>query len=112
MTTSFPKMGEEPLTSNIVNISGDRSPYTQSKAKFASGDALATGGTAVRGVGPDATGEHSGPAFAPQTTICFPNSPEASDTGRGMRTVRSSLGNRDFWDSRSGQTGSVIDGSA
>lgn len=101
--TSFPKMGEHPLVGTIVNTSGDRSPYTQTVAKPSQGDAIATGGTAIRGVGRDATGEHSGPCFAPQTTISFPNSPEASQTGRGLRTVpsvASRTGNGDFWDSR------------
>lgn len=109
--SSFPKMGEHPLEGTIVNTSGNRSPYTQTQAKKGpSGDALAIGGTAVRGVGSDATGEHSGPCFRPQTTVYFPNSPEASKTGRALRTVPSALGNRDFWDSRTSQSGAVIDG--
>lgn len=110
-TSSFPKMGEHPLEGNIVNTSGDRSPYTHSVGKFSGGDALATGGTAIRGVGSDATGEHSGPAFAPQSTVVFPNSPEASQTGRGMRAIRSvasKTGNGDFWDQRTSQSGQVI----
>lgn len=107
-SSNFPKMGEHPLEGNLVNTSGNRSPYTQVQAKKGpSGDALATGGTAVRGVGANATGEHSGPCFAPQTTIYFPNSPEASQTGRGLRIVPSAVGNRDFWDSRY-ESGSVI----
>lgn len=101
--TSFPKMGEHPLVGTLVNISGDRSPYTTSRPKAASGDAIATGGTAIRGVGGNATGEHSGPVFAPQTAISFANSSEASQTGRGLRTipsVASKSGNGDFWDKR------------
>ena len=100
-SSNFPKMGEEPLVGSVVNVSGNRSPYTMPQArKGPSGDALAMGGTAVRGVGHDATGENAGPCFAPQTTISFPNSPEASQTGRALRTVPSAVGNRDFWDSR------------
>lgn len=111
-TSKFPKMGEHPLEGSIINMSGQRSPYTMPvERKGASGDPLATGGTSVRGVGPDATGEHSGPCFTPQTTICFPNSPEASKTGRGMRTipsVASKTGNGDFWNDRASQSGQVI----
>lgn len=110
VSSSFPKMGEHPLVGTIVNTSGNRSPYTHPVADPAQGDAIATGGTAIRGVGSDATGEHSGPCFSPQTTISFPNSPEAGETGRGLRTVpsvASKTGNGDFWDRR-GDSGRVI----
>jgi hypothetical protein len=108
--SSFPKMGEHPLVGTIVNTSGNRSPYTHAEGRASSGDAIATGGTAIRGVGGDATGEHSGPVFAPQTTICFQYAPEASQTGRGLRTipsVASKTGNGDFWDNRA-NSGQVI----
>jgi hypothetical protein len=101
--SNFPKMGEHPLVGTLVNTSGDRSAYTTSRPRPAQGDAIATGGTAIRGVGGDATGEHSGPVFSPQTTISYPNSPEASQTGRGLRTIPSvaaKTGNGDFWDNR------------
>jgi hypothetical protein len=108
--SSFAKMGEHPLVGTIVNTSGNRSPYTHPVADPAQGDAIATGGTAIRGVGRDATGEHSGPVCSPQTTISYPNSPEAAQTGRGLRTVpsvASRTGNGDFWDRRA-FTGQVI----
>ena len=111
VSSNFPKMGEHPLEGNIVNTSGDRSPYTHAEGRFTGGDAIATGGTAIRPVGGNATGEHSGPCFAPQTTVSFPNSPKASQTGRGLRPIRSvasKTGNGDFWDSRTSQTGQVI----
>jgi len=108
--SAFPKMGEHPLVGTIVNTSGDRSPYTHAVARPSQGDAIAVGGTSVRGVGSDATGEHSGPCFAPQTTISFPNSPESAQTGRALRTVpsvASRTGNGDFWDNRA-YAGEVI----
>jgi hypothetical protein len=108
--SAFLKMGEHPLVGTIVNTSGNRSPYTHAVARPAQGDAIATGGTAVRGVGSDATGEHSGPCFAPQTTISFPNSPESAQVGRALRTVpsvASKTGNGDFWDNRA-YAGEVI----
>lgn len=98
-TSNFPKMGENPMVGTLVNVSGNRSPYTHPVARPSQGDALATGGTAIRGAS-SMSGEHNGPRFAPVTTICFPNSPEASQTGRGLRTVKSAIGNRDFWDRR------------
>lgn len=106
-TSQFPKMGEEPLTNSLVNVSGNRSPYTKTVArKGPSGDVLATGGKANRG----ATEIHEahGPTFRPQTTICYPNAPEHAATGRGMRTVASAVGNRDFWDQRADGSGQVI----
>ena len=107
-TSNFVKMGEEPLTNSLVNVSGDRSPYTTMRPRGVSeGGTPLAGGTAVRGVGADATGEHSGPCFSPVTTISFPNSPEASETGRGLRVMPSKVGNQDFWDKRYA-TGSVI----
>jgi hypothetical protein len=106
---TFPKMGEEPLTQHLVNCSGDRSPYTLRAPKGGpSGDALATGGKANRGVGAMATGEHSGARFSPVMTIDYPNSPEHAQTGRGMRTVPSKAGVSDFWNDRASQSGQVI----
>ena len=108
--SNFPKMGEHPLEGTLVNTSGNRSPYTHPEGRFTGSDEIG-GGMAVRGVGSDATGEHSGPVFAPQTTVYFANSPEASQTGRGLRTIRSvasKTGNGDFWDQRTSQSGQVI----
>lgn len=98
-TSNFPKMGEFALTDSIVNVSGNRSPYTQVQARSGPSADENPGGTAVRGQ-MAMNGENPGPRFAPQTTISFPNAPEASQTGRGLRVVPSSIGNRDFWDSR------------
>ncbi len=98
-SSAFPKMGEEPLTSHLVNASANRG-NTMPVARHSSGDALAVGGTAIRGVGRDATGEVNGPSFAPVTRISYPNSPEMAQTGRGLRIVPSKTGVGDFWDNR------------
>lgn len=108
MASQFPKMGEEPLVGTVVNVSGERSPYTKSvPRKGPAGDSESEPAT-HRGVGADATGEHAGPTFRPVTTLYAQNAAAASDTGRGMRTVRSAIGNRDFWDQRASQSGEVI----
>jgi hypothetical protein len=107
-TSQFPKMGEEPLTSHLVNCSGDRSPYTIRAPKHGPSADSEPGDQAVRGVGADATGEHNGPRFRPATTLYWPNSPESGQTGRGMRTVPSKTGVGDFWDDRASQSGQVI----
>lgn len=109
--SNFPKMGEHPLEGTIVNTSGNRSPYTYPRAKSGPSGDSETEPSIVRGVGSLATGEHSGPCFAPQTTISFPNSPESGQTGRGLRTVpsvASRSGNGGFWDQRTSQSGQVI----
>lgn len=87
VTTHFEAMGENPLVGTIVNISGNRSPYTMAvPRKGPSSDVLATGGKANKGA-TLMSGTHNGAKFRPQTTICYPNAPEASATGRGLRTV-------------------------
>lgn len=104
MSTNFPTMGESALE-DFVNISGDRSKYTmQVPRKGPSADVLAQGGTAHRGQ-ITMNGEHNGPCFRPVTKLPFKAEPE---TGRGMRTVPSSLGNRDFWQQRASSSGQVI----
>lgn len=105
--SQFPKMGEHPLEGSVVNMSGNRSPYTmpvERKGPSADGEAEPAG---KRGV-TMATGERNGPCFRPQATICYPNAPESGSTGRGMRTVPSRTGNQDFWDNRASQSGEVI----
>lgn len=47
-----------------------------------------------------ATQERLGFKGAPQTTLYAPNAPEAAATQRNVRLVRSSIGNRDFYDAR------------
>lgn len=104
--SAFPKMGEHPLEGSLVNTSGERSPYTKTVARKGPAGDSETEGAPVRGH--TQISEAQGPTFAPQTTIDFPNAPEASQTGRGMRRVPSSVGNRDFWDDRASQSGKVI----
>ena len=99
-SSSFPKMGENPMVGTLVNVSGDRSSYTHPRGKGGPSGDSETEPSSVRLVGSTATGENAGPRFAPVTTIYYPNTPEASQTGRGLRTVPSAIGNRDFWDSR------------
>lgn len=95
-TSNFPKMGESPLVGSVVNVSGNRSPYTMPVArKGPSGDSE-TEPASVRPSGAMASGEHNGPRFSPMTTVFYPNSPEMQNTGRGMRTVPSK-GDNSFW---------------
>lgn len=104
----FPKMGAEPLTDHLVDISGNRSPYTIRVPRHGPSADSEPGDQALRGVGSDATGEHSGPRFAPVTTVFYPNAPEWSETGRALRTVPSKVGALDFWDARSEDNGGTV----
>lgn len=104
--SNFPKMGEEPLVGNVVNVSGNRSPYTMPVARKGPSSDSEPGDMAVRGVGAMASGEHNGPTFAPLKTVFYPNSPEFKNTGRGMRRVPSK-GDTSFWsDEAVSQSGS------
>lgn len=106
MTTSFPKIGDEPLTSHLVNVSGDRSRYTMPvPRKGPSGDQM-DGPTGHRGA-TSMSGEHNGPRFRPVTTLYAQNAAAASDTGRGMRTLPSAM-RSPFWDKRNTASGAVI----
>lgn len=109
VSEQFPAMGEMPLVGSVVNISGNRSPYTQVvPRKGAASDRDPSAGTATHR-GRSMIHEAHGPTFRPMTTVFYPNAPERSGTGRGMRTVPSAVGNRDFWNDRAAsQSGQVI----
>lgn len=106
-TSTFQKMGENPLTGPgcLVNVSGDRSANTIPVArKGPSGDSESEPAGHRGAITMD--GEHNGPRFRPVATL--PARPDPK-TGRGMRTVASAVGNRDFWnDGQASQSGEVI----
>lgn len=105
--STFPKMGDTSITDGLVNVSGNRSPYTmQVPRKGPLGDTGQESQKTNRSA--SMIHEAHGPTFRPVATTCFPNAPEASQTQRGLRTVPSSVGSRDFWDNRSGDGGQVI----
>lgn len=105
--SQFPKMGEFPLVDSIGDPSALPSGHTTFRPRTGpssdgeSEPAGARGRTAM-------TGEHHGPVFRPQTTICYPNAPEASATGRGLRILPSVASRNAFWDQRADGSGQVI----
>jgi hypothetical protein len=106
-TTSFPKMGDDYVTDHLVNISGQRSAYTMPVGKKSTTtDQGPLGGKATRSA--SLIHEANGPACTPIARISYPNSPEAKNVGRGMKTVPSSMGNRDFWGARGDNAGQCI----
>lgn len=94
--TTFAKMGDEYLTDHLVNVSGNRSPYTMPVAKKSTtSDQGPVGGKANRSA--NLIKEANGPACTPVQTINYSNAPEMKNTGRGMRTVPSKAGVQDFF---------------
>ena len=97
--TDFPVMGDAGIPASVVNISGNRSPYTtmQPRQGSESGDLpSATGNRAQSMVG----SETLGPLCAPQTTLYYPNAATHECTGRNVKILPSRAGVSDFWDQR------------
>lgn len=95
-TSEFEKMGDSGYE-GLVNMSGQRSPYTMDRGR--SGPTTPDmGGSPAGGRGSTMIHEAHGPQFRPVSSQAYGS--EYPDTGRGMRTVASAVGNRDFWAAR------------
>lgn len=88
-TTQFPKVGDDGIVSHVVNISGQRSPYTKMEPKkgFSKDDAAADpkdkankGRTMIRNA--------QGPRPSIQAKICYPNSGESAKVQRNVKRVQ------------------------
>lgn len=103
--STFPKMGEE-IPHMLINVSGNRSPYTQAMPKKTMGrGASPTGRMAVRGR--SMIHEAHGPRFHVSTTLYKQNAAEASMTQRNTKMVSPAIHREDgtgsagtFWDKR------------
>ena len=94
--SAFPKMGDSYLTDHLINVSGNRSPYTMpTQKKGPKQDNDPNVGTAAKRKGYEIK-EANGPACTPVARICYPNAPEHNQTQRAMRTVPSKAGLGDF----------------
>ncbi len=94
-TSDFPKVGSY---DSVVNMSGQRSPYTMPEARKGpmndnppDSSAAKRGATMIR--------DADGPTFRPVATRGW--APGYGETGRGMRIMPSRTGLGDFWSSRS-----------
>lgn len=88
-TSQFPKMGES-IIGSVVNISGQRSPYTKVQPRDAGGarDGQVPGvGTKKNKKGTLIHNAH-GPKPKIVATIVYPNSPEASKNLRNTKRVQ------------------------
>lgn len=103
--SAFPKMGDE-LAEHLINVSGNRSPYTQTIGKKTMGrGASPTGRAKVRGR--TMINEAHGPRFHISTTLYRQNAAEASATQRNTVVLPPSIHREDgtgsagtFWDKR------------
>lgn len=96
-STDFPKMGES--MEHVLNLSGERSPYTKSTPRKTMGRGSSpTGTAAIRGR--TMIKEANGPCFHIKATLYSQNAAEASAVTRNVRIMPSAVGNRDFWSKR------------
>src|SRR5690348_16893432 len=103
--STFPKMGES-IPHGLINVSGNRSPYTQLQPKKTMGrGASPTGKAAVRGR--TQISEANGPQFHVSTTLYKANSAEASKTLRNTSMMPAAITRpdhvgsaSDFWTKR------------
>jgi hypothetical protein len=104
-TSSFPTMGES-LIGQIVNISGDRTPYTKPMAKKGFGKSGTGDPGRKANRGRSMIRNANGPACHIVTTIAYPNSGEAGKTFRNMKRV---TGGNQFYSARAAasNTGNV-----
>lgn len=96
-TSNFEKVGDEGIVSHVVNLSGERRPYTIPVAKKGptNSNPPGVGATSVRGS--SVISEAHGPTFRPVAKICYPESPEMAKTERNTRLVPGGAG---FWGKR------------
>lgn len=103
VTTQFEKMGDAGYE-QVLNLSGDRSPYTMPQGRKGPTSPDLGGGNGSSRKGATLIREAHGPTFAPVASRTFASS--YPETTRGIHTVPSRTGLGDFWNQRQG--GQVI----
>lgn len=106
--TQFPKMGDEWITKNLINCSGDRSPYTITVGKKTEGRGASPTGVKKNRNNNGMIHEANGPTFRPVTTLYKQNAAEASATQRNTKLVPNAIGDRDFWAARQYSQGNGV----
>lgn len=103
-TTSFPKMGDS-LASNVMNLSGNRSPYTKTmprRNKAGKSPIGSTGGTKKH----TKINEANGPRCTVKFTLYAANAAEAGKQTRNVRMMPQKMsrpdgtGGGNFWAKR------------
>jgi hypothetical protein len=100
--SDFPVMGDSGIPDSVVNMSGQRSPYTQLQPQAgAVGGISIDGPTGAPRKQTEINAEVHGPLCKPQTTLFFPNAADHDKTGRNTKLVPSRAGVSDMWAARS-----------
>lgn len=87
-TSNFPKVGDEGITSHVVNISGQRSPYTKVAGKEGFGKNDNPPNSHKSNKGATLIRNANGPACRVVSKISYPNSPESGKTQRNVKRVQ------------------------
>jgi hypothetical protein len=96
-TSNFEKVGDEGIVSHVVNLSGERRPYTIPVPKKGPKGADIPGRGAKGDRGSSVIHEAHGPTFRPVAKICYPTS---GDVGESQRNVKTVPGGAGFWGKR------------
>lgn len=102
--TNFPPMGARGIPESVVNLSGQRSPYTREVPNKGPSGVSVDGPTAPAGAAQKATlvnAEVLGPCCKPVTTLYYPNALNHEQTGRNVKILPPRTGVSAFWDQRS-----------
>ena len=102
-TTTFEKVGSY---DSVVNMSGQRSPYTMPEGRKGPTSPDMGGGNGSARRSATMIHEANGPACTVTATRGF--APEYPETGRAFRTVPSRAGVGDFWDQRQANGGQTL----
>jgi len=87
-TTTFEKVGDDGITSHVVNISGQRSPYTKPATKEGFGKNDSPPNSAKSNKSATMIHNANGPRCFIAATISYPNSPEASKVQKNVKRVQ------------------------
>lgn len=93
-TTTFPKVGDNGVIESVVNVSGQRSPYTKAVPKKTGGRGASPTGKAANKSGYQIS-EANGPRCNISVPMYAQNAAEASMTERNTKFVSSTMGNAD-----------------
>lgn len=99
ITSQFPTMGEQGIPHSVLNLSGDRTPYTIMQPRDAGGathsEVPGAGTKANRGASMIQNAQ--GPVNKPLAMRWPANAACATEGGRNVILMPSASGSRDFW---------------
>ena len=97
VTSAFEKIGDAGYQ-QVMNMSGNRSPYTTPVGRQGPTSPDLGGGNGCSRKGATLINEAHGPTFRPVASHAYGS--EYPETGRSVHTMPSRVGQKDFWDQR------------